>query len=220
MPTGFMRNCISVLLFLACAGASESAAAAGVALVGVIGDKAAVLALDGGAPKAVKVGQTWKGITVLRVERERALVEIEGRERSLSRGQYYSKEGSGASDRQSAILAADARGHFVAEGAINGVSLRFLVDTGATEVVRPGFEARRRHSDYRKGERGITQTANGAAAVYRLVLDRVKLGSIELTGVEAEVIESGLTVALLGMSFLNRVQMKRDGRTMTLIRRF
>lgn len=208
------------MLFLACAGAPECAAAGAVALVGVIGDKAAVLALDGGDPKAVKVGQTWRGITVLRVERERAIVEIEGRKRSLSRGQYYSKERPEAAERQSAILTADARGHFVAEGAINGVSLRFLVDTGATEVVLPGFEARRLHIDYRKGERGITQTANGAAAVYRLVLDRVKLGSIELTGVEAEVIESGLTVALLGMSFLNRVQMKRDGRTMTLIRRF
>lgn len=208
------------MLFLACAGVPECAAAGAVALVGVIGDKAAVLALDGNDPKAVRVGQTWKGITVLRVEKERAIVEIEGRKRSLSRGQYYSNAGPEAPDRQSAILAADARGHFLAEGAINGTGLRFLVDTGATEVVLPAFEARRLHIDYRKGARGITQTANGAAGVYRVVLDRVKVGSIELTGVQAEVIETGLTVALLGMSFLNRVEMKRDGQTMTLIRRF
>ena len=46
------------------------------------------------------------------------------------------------------------------------------------------------------------------------------LGGIELTGVEASVIEQGLDIALLGMSFLNRVEMKRDGQTMTLIQRF
>ena len=46
------------------------------------------------------------------------------------------------------------------------------------------------------------------------------LGSIELAGVEGIVIEQGLDVALLGMTFLNRVDMKRDGQTMMLIRRF
>jgi aspartyl protease family protein len=48
----------------------------------------------------------------------------------------------------------------------------------------------------------------------------VKLGAIELSAVEAVVIEQGLEIALLGMSFLNRVDMKRDGHTMTLTRRF
>jgi len=56
--------------------------------------------------------------------------------------------------------------------------------------------------------------------VYRVRFDNVKLGSIELTGVEGIVIEQGLDVALLGMTFLNRVDMKRDGQTMMLIRRF
>jgi aspartyl protease family protein len=51
-------------------------------------------------------------------------------------------------------------------------------------------------------------------------LDRVRLGDIELAGVDGVVIEQGLDIALLGMSFLNRVEMKREGQTMTLIRRF
>jgi aspartyl protease family protein len=66
----------------------------------------------------------------------------------------------------------------------------------------------------------MTQTANGAVAVYRVSLDRVRLGEIELNAVEALVIEQGLDIALLGMSFLNRVEMQRDGQIMTLIRRF
>jgi aspartyl protease family protein len=56
--------------------------------------------------------------------------------------------------------------------------------------------------------------------VYRLSLESVKLGDIELRSVDAIVIEQGLETALLGMSFLNRVEMKRDGSTMTLTRRF
>jgi len=199
--------------------ACGAAAAADVALVGVIGDKAAVLAVDGGDPKTVRVGQTWKGIAVLSVEKDRATVEIEGRKRVLVQGQHY-RSGAAASDRQHVTLAADTRGHFVADGAVNGTPVRFLVDTGATTIALPGRDAMRLGLDYRKGERGITNTANGTVTVYRVRLDSVRLGPIELNSVEGIVIEHGLDIALLGMSFLNRVEMKRDGQTMTLTRRF
>lgn len=55
---------------------------------------------------------------------------------------------------------------------------------------------------------------------FRVRFDRVQLGDIELSGVDGVVIERGLDIALLGMSFLNRLEMKREGQTMTLIRRF
>jgi aspartyl protease family protein len=55
---------------------------------------------------------------------------------------------------------------------------------------------------------------------YVVTLDRVRLGDLELNNVEAAVIEQGLDIALLGMSFLNRVDMRQEGRTMTLIKRF
>ena len=66
----------------------------------------------------------------------------------------------------------------------------------------------------------MTNTAGGPVEAFRVRLDRVSAGDIELTGVDAVVIERGLHVTLLGMSFLNRLEMKRDGQTMTLIRRF
>jgi aspartyl protease family protein len=215
MATGFMPLIIALLLSLAC----SAAAAADVALIGVIGDKAAVLAVDGGDPKTVRVGQKWNGISVLSVERDRATVEVEGKKRVLLHGQHY-RSGPVTSDRQQVVLSADTRGHFVSEGAINGIPVRVLVDTGATMIALPGRDATRLGIDYRKGQRGITQTANGPVAVYRVRLDRVRLGGLELTSVEGVVIEQGLDIALLGMSFLNRVEMKRDGQTMTLIRRF
>ena len=66
----------------------------------------------------------------------------------------------------------------------------------------------------------MLQTANGPTAGYLIRLAKVKVGNIELHDIDGVVLEQGLSVGLLGMSFLNRVEMKRDGELMTLIRRF
>ncbi|MDH4173181.1 MAG: TIGR02281 family clan AA aspartic protease [Betaproteobacteria bacterium] len=216
MATGFMKlNCSGSALTLALA--ALPAAAADVSFVGVIGERAAILVIDGGAPRTVKVGQTFGAVTVVSVERERAVIEVDGARRTLTRGQHFQ---SASSDRQSTVLAADERGHFFAEGAINNKPVRFVVDTGATVVALPASEAARLGIDYRKGRVGSTRTAGGVVPVYRLTLDAVRVGGIELHGVEALVIEQGLDVALLGMSFLNRVEIRNEGQTMTLLRRF
>jgi aspartyl protease family protein len=200
--------------------AALPARATDVAMIGAIGDKAAVLTVDGGNPKTVKVGQTWGGITVIAVERDQATVEIAGQRRVLRRGQHYRSAEATAPERQSITLAADSRGQFFSEGAINGNPTRFIVDTGATVIALPAAEAQRLGIDYRKGQPAHMSTAGGMVEAFRIRLDRVRLGDIELTGLDAVVIEKGLTVNLLGMSFLNRVEMKREGQTMTLIRRF
>lgn len=216
MPTGFMPHSISLFLLL-CAAALP-AAAGDVALVGVIGNKAAILSVDGAAPKAVRVGQRWQDISVLAVEHDQATLEIGGKKRVLQRGQLFGASPSG--DRQSATIPADERGHFLAEGAVNGVPVRFVVDTGATVVALPAADANRIGLDYRRGARGTTQTANGPVSVYQVRLESVRVGGIELQNVDGIVIESGLPVPLLGMSFLNRMEMRREGQTMTLTRRF
>jgi aspartyl protease family protein len=218
MATGRMRYFISLSLFFACAAGSV-AARADVALIGTIGDRAAVVAIDGGDPKTVKVGQTWGGITVIAVEKDRAIVQIDGKKRVLAQGQHYRQAGP-ASDRQSVTVAADSNGHFFTEGSINGIPIRFIVDTGASSIALPAADAQRMGIDYRKGRRGFSQTANGPVPTYGVKLETVRLGSIELSGVDAIVIEQGLNIALLGMSFLGRVEMKQEGRTMTLLRRF
>jgi aspartyl protease family protein len=65
------------------------------------------------------------------------------------------------------------------------------------------------------------QTANGATTGFHVKLDRVRVGGIELRNIDGVVVEQGLgTFGLLGMSFLNRLEMRRDGEKMELIRRF
>ena len=190
-----------------------------VALIGTIGDKAAVLALDGGEPKTVKVGQTWNGISVVLVERERATIEIDGKRRILQIGQHY-RAAAPAATREKVTLLADGRGMFFAEGSVNGMPVRFMVDTGATYVSMGARDAMRLGIDFHKGRRIPMQTANGTVIKYQVRLDSVKLGGIELNGVDGVVGETDMPVALLGMSFLNRLEMQREGQTMTLIRRF
>jgi aspartyl protease family protein len=216
MATGFMaRHFMAVFLAFACA----SAGAADIALIGVIGRKAAVFALDGGDPKTVKIGQTWNGITVVDVEHDRATIENDGKRRVLQLGAHH--RGTPPPMTQAAVvLPADGRGHFFAEGQVNGLPLRFLVDTGASMVVLPAADARRLGIDYPHAPKTRVQTAGGIIVAYLVTLDRVKVGNIDLNAVDGLVVEEGPAVALLGMSFLNRVEMQRNGDSMTLIRRF
>ena len=212
-----MRHFICLSLLVA---AAALAAADDVALIGVIGDKAAVLAIAGGEPKTVKVGQTWSGVTVIAVTHERATVEIEGKRRELTLGQHYRAGGQVAATRESVTLAADPRGHFFADAVVNGIPMRFVIDTGATAVALSAADASRLGIDWHNGARRTMQTANGATTGYLVKLDKVRVGSIELHDVDGVVLEQGMGVGLLGMTFLNRVDMRRDGDTMTLIRRF
>src|SRR5919109_2536832 len=204
-----MRHFIWLSFFISAA----ALAADDVALIGVIGDKAAVLALAGGEPKTVKVGQTWNGITVIAVTHAQATVEMQGERRVLTLGQHY-RSTEVASSRESVTLAADSRGHFFAEAAVNGMPMRFVVDTGASAVVLSAADALRLGIDWRKGAQRTMQTANGATLGYLVKLDKVRVGGIELHDVDGVVIEQGAGVGLLGMSFLNRLDMRRDGDTM------
>ncbi|HXZ93383.1 MAG TPA: TIGR02281 family clan AA aspartic protease [Burkholderiales bacterium] len=194
------------------------AQATDVTLVGVFPGKGAVLQIDGGRPTTVRIGHSVQGVSVLAAEEKQALVEIDGKRLTLLLGQYASS--SPAGDRERITLAADARGHFFADGSIDGGPVRFLVDTGASMVALPARDANRLGIDYRKGPRGIIQTAGGNAIAYRVTFDQVKVGGIELANVDGVVLEQGLDVALLGMTFLNRVEMQRDGQSMVLVRRY
>ncbi|MCP4996513.1 MAG: TIGR02281 family clan AA aspartic protease, partial [Gammaproteobacteria bacterium] len=63
----------------------------------------------------------------------------------------------------------------------------------------------------------MVSTASGYAKGYRIVLNRVQVGAISLNSVDAIVIEGGSPrQVLLGMSFLNRVEMNNSSNIMLL----
>ena len=106
-------------------------------------------------------------------------------------------------------------GHYVAKGRINGSSVRFVLDTGATAVAVPGRVAEQ--LGLRAGRPQLAKTANGTITTYRTRLDEVSLGTIRLRNVRADINPhmEGNDV-LLGMSFLRSLELvQRDG-TLTL----
>lgn len=192
---------------------------ADVGLAGLFPGKA-LLTINGGAPRIVAVGaRTDEGVKVVAIEGETATIEIDGKRRVLRVGQNVAAQPSGAGPA-SVILTADARGHFVTTGNINGTTVRFLVDTGASMVSIGAGDARRIGLDPSKGEPGIVNTANGQAMVSRVKLNSVRVGDVVVNNVDALVHQHDLPVTLLGMSFLNRMEMQRNGDTMTLIKRY
>jgi aspartyl protease family protein len=190
--------------------------------VGVVGlfPGKAVLVVNGAAPKTYSAGaRITDGIRLVAVGESNATIEVNGRHQTIPIGSQAMHAGSGTGPT-SAVMSADGRGHFMVNGLINGGSMLMMVDTGATMIALPAKDALRLGIDYRKGEIGQVNTANGLATAYRVKLDTVRIGDIELHQVDALIQENGLNMGLLGMSFLNRTVMQRDGETMTLTKRF
>jgi aspartyl protease family protein len=198
--------------------ACTSAWAVSVSVVGLFKDKA-IVTIDGGKPRTLSVGQTVQGVKLVAADSDGASFEVDGKSRLLGMGQSFAG-GAATGERQSVSLTADARGHFAATGSLNGYPLTFLVDTGATAIAINAAEARRMGLDYKAGQAYGVSTAGGVVPAWRVTFNTVKVGSITLNQVEGMVVESGLNVPLLGMSFLNRMEMQRNGQTMTLKQRY
>lgn len=170
---------------------------------------AAVLNVDG-QRKLVKVGQVGPGgVVVVSADSRAAVLRVEGVERTYTLSREYS-EGFAEPQKKQLSVAKGAGGHYWITGSVNGQNLQFLVDTGATSVALNDGHARRLGIDYRSvGSPLQVSTASGTARGWRVTLDRVKVGELEVLGVEAVVLEgSSPTEALLGMSFLSRVGWK------------
>jgi aspartyl protease family protein len=149
-----------------------------------------------------------------------AVFEVDGKRRVLSMGETFSG-GSGGGVKPSVRLSADARGHFLTTGTINGRSISFVVDTGATSVAISTQDAERLGVDYRNGQRSAVSTANGVVSAYRVMFNNIRIGAISLNMVPGMVVEgAGLPIGLLGMSFLNQTNMQREGSVMTLTQRY
>lgn len=208
----------STLLAVGLCLVSGLAGAQDVGLAGVLGSKA-MLMINGGEPQSVAVGQSLEGVRVVSVQGDQVVIEIGGKKRPLRVGQHAI--GAAAADGSGKItMTADNQGHFYTTGTINGVSVRFLVDTGATMISLGATDARRVGLDFNRGQKGMTQTANGQVVVSKIQLDTVRIGDVTLHNVDALVHQTEMPMALLGMSFLNRMEMQRDGSTMTLKKRF
>lgn len=172
---------------------------------------AAVLNVDG-QRKLVKVGQVGPGgVEVVSADSRGAVLRIDGQTRRFELSREYS-EGFNAPSKQQVSIARGLGGHYWVAGSVDGHPMQFMVDTGATSLAINEQDAKRLGLDYRvKGRPMLASTANGTAKGWKLSVDRVKIGSLEVLGVDTVVLEGdALGEALLGMSFLNRVRWREE----------
>jgi aspartyl protease family protein len=211
---------LRMALIAAMGAVSGGAAAQAVTLNGRLGSQQALLVIDG-QPHAVAVGNTVKGVRLLSVSPTQADVSVDGARRTLTIGAGPVKvsDPGTARSNQEIVLTAGSGGHFHTVGQINGKSASFMVDTGATKVSMGQSEAERLGVDYKSGQRGLAETANGRVPVYAVTLNSLKVGDVEVANVEALVLPASMPHILLGNSFLTRFSMKRENEVMRLERR-
>ncbi len=181
-----------------------------VALAGQMGSKA-LLVIDG-EPVTLAVGDSARGVRLLQLSADAAVVERDGQRSTVRSGAAPVTVGGGVpgGGAREVVIPVGAGGHFVTGGSINGRPVRFMVDTGATLVALGRAEAERLGIDLRNAETGLSQTAGGVVRVQLVRLGSVKVGDVELYNVPGVVVPGEMPQVLLGNSFLSRLQMRRE----------
>lgn len=213
-----MRNLAIGILVAALAGPGM-AEVQRITVLGLFKDKA-VVRIDG-KRRLLRAGvRSPEGVVLISASSEGAVLEVDGERRTYSLGNQVSTRYAQAPSKEVRIWR-NAGGMYTTVGSINGHPVDFMVDTGATAIAMNADQARLLGIDFRlDGEQGMAHTASGAARVYQVNLDRVGVGDIVLHNVEAVVLEgSAPHTALLGMSFLGRLQIEHDGKAMVLRQR-
>jgi len=193
-----------------------------VSLAGSIGETKALLLING-APHTLTVGSTIKGVTLKRVMQGQAEVEMAGKTLMVVMGgapaSVGASGGGGGATGREILIAVGPGGHFMTSGQINGKAVQFMVDTGATSVAMGRSDAERLGIDWKNGQRGLGQTAGGVVSTHSVSLTSVRIGDVEVFGVNAMILPAEMPFVLLGNSFLSRFSMRRDSTVMKLEKR-
>ncbi|RLA24634.1 MAG: TIGR02281 family clan AA aspartic protease [Gammaproteobacteria bacterium] len=185
-------------------------------VVGLFKDRA-VIVVDG-KRYFVKKGKTISGnIKLLSSTNQEVVLEVNGKEQRLKLGGRIGGFLKKPADKE-VVIWKSSYGMFLTVGSINGFPVNFLVDTGATKVA-----LNRRDAEHygvvidERLRRVMVSTASGYAPAFLVKLNKVRVGSITLRGVDAIVMEGNHPKkVLLGMSFLNRVNFNQKGQSLML----
>jgi aspartyl protease family protein len=176
-----------------------------------------IVTIDGQRRVIAEGDITEEGVEGIRINSNRAILKVDGEERVYTLnnrigGPYATKE-----KKRVDVFRLDGQ-NYVTSGSINGVPVRFIVDTGASKVAISASKARQLGLDYEsKGKPIQVNTASHIWPGYAVTFDRVKVGEIEMRLVEGIVIEGNKPdVPLLGMSFLNKLTVTKEGEVMRL----
>lgn len=178
---------------------------------------AAILQVDG-ERKMLRVGDTFKGVTLVAAYSRTATLEVGGETIVLG---LSSRIGSTyePAPAQVVTIQRDAMLQYHTIATINGRQLGALVDTGANVVAMSSAHATTLGLDYRAGTPAIVETASGQISAWIITLPSVSVGGIRVANVQASVVEGNFpATVLLGMTFLRHVKIQEDSGVLSLSR--
>ena len=219
---GHLRNTAMLTWAALAAFLSWDVSAQSVALAGLLGPKA-LLVVNGGQPRSLAAGESYQGVKLINTQGDQAVVDIAGVHQVLRLGDAPVSVGSSPGKPiggSRIVLSADARGHFVTQGQINGRTTPMMVDTGATMVSLSVSEAQRVGLNYADGQVLAMSTANGVIPAWRAKLATLRVGEVTLYDLDAIVTSGAMPLVLLGNNFLGRFQMTRNNDQMVLDKRY
>lgn len=210
-------------LFVAGMGVALAAMAVSVSHVEVqaLMKDAAMLRIDQ-SQHMLHVGErSPEGVRLVAASPREAVIEVEGQRRTLTLSNRIASNFEEPTQTEVQI-ARNQYQQYLTSAEINGRRVLVQVDTGANSVAMNGNEARNLGIDYqRKGTPTMVGTASGVAQGYAVVLDKVTVGGISASFVEATVIEGNFPMhVLLGTTFLQHVGMREEGGIMYLKQKF
>ena len=189
---------------------------------GLFKDKV-VVTIDGKQQILKKNKLTPEGVKLIKSNSKEATIEIDGISKIFTLDEKIGNTFKTTSDdkkttsfKKRVTIKADAMGMYKISGQINGKTVEFLVDTGATLVSMSSDLAEQLKIKYEKGKKVQMMTAKGPSIAYVVELNKVKVGDIELYNITGSVSDDMTGRALLGMSFLGKLDMKRKGKYLVL----
>jgi len=204
---------LGAMLLLASALLLPSAAWAQAASVTVeaLLPNTAVLMING-QRKTLKAGASFEGVKLLSADATAAVLEINGERQRLGLNRNITTNYA-APERRQLDIPRNERMQYITTALVNGRSIQVMVDTGANVVAMNDRQALALGIDYKAGVPSKLETASSVVDAWMVNLQSVELGGIRVENVRATVSEGDYpSTILLGMSFLQHVEMReRDG---------
>lgn len=211
----------NIVLFLLVAGLSAGMGIARAASpriqVEALFKDTAVLKING-QRKTLRVGQSYAGVTLLAAYSRTATLEVDGQQVVLGISRHIGTNYE-APREQVVTIERDAMLQYHTSASINGRNVAVMVDTGANVVALNSALAGSMGIDYESGIPSKVETAGGVIDAWIVTLRSVSVGGIQVENVRASVVEGDFpATVLLGMSFLQHVDISENNGTLSLSR--